>query len=110
MPKLNIDGYDFVGPNKIGRDELPAKPAVAIIATEAGEGIMILSVLESDNIARAVAESEWKSCWEKNSVRGVDVYLQLNSDRSQRETIRERIRERRRDTLRCEDFRIPDFE
>ena len=110
MPKLNIDGYDFIGPIKIGRDELPTEPAVAVVAAEAGEGILIMSVLESDNIARAVAESEWNDCWKKNSVRGVDVYLQLNSDKSQRAMIRERIRDKRRDSLRCEDFRVSDFE
>ena len=117
MPKLNIDGNAFEGPNKLGKDKLPAEPAVAVIAVEAGEGIIILSVLESDNIARAVTESKWIDCWKKNAGEGkegwkrdIDVYIQLNSNKLDREMIRERIRNKRRETIRCEDFKLPDFE
>ena len=112
MPKLNIDGIAFEGPSVLGKDKLPAEPAVAVIATEAGEGILIMSVIESDNIARAVTESKWIDCWKKNAGWDgkINVFIQLNKNKLDREMIRERIRNKRRETIRCEDFKLPDFE
>lgn len=110
MKKVNIDGNFFMGPHRLGKDELPAEPAIALIITESGEGFQILSVVEGDNIAKAVAESKFNDCWKKNGWNGIDVYVQLNDNKSQREMIRSKIRDKRRESIKCEDYSKPDFE
>jgi len=110
MKKVNIDGNLFVGPRRLGKDEIPAEPALALIATESGEGFQILSVLESDNIAKEIAESRWNDCWKKNAWHGIDVYIQSNADKSQRQMIRTRLRDKRREGIKCEDYSVPEFE
>ena len=107
MKNLNIDGFLFKGPHRLDVDPLPAVPAVALIATESGEGIQILSVVQSENIQKEIAESSRRECWKKNGWNGVDIYIQANADESNREMIRNRIRDKRRESIKCEDFSAP---
>jgi len=110
MKKVNIEGNFFVGPRRLGKDEIPAEPAIALIVTESGEGFQILSVVEGDNIAKEISESKWNDCWKKNGWNGVDIYIQSNDSKSQREMLRNRIRDKRRESIKCEQYGVPEFE
>lgn len=110
MANLNIDGQMFKGPHRLGVAELPEAPALALVATESGEGIQILSVVEGDNIAKEISESKWNECWKKNGWNGIDVYIQLNDNASKRKILRKQIAEKRRESIKCEDFTIPNYE
>jgi len=109
MKTLNIDGQMFKGPYKLDED-IPNVPALAIVATESGEGIQILSFLESDDIASEIANSNKRDCWKKNGWNGIDIYIQKNDDKTQRQTLRKRMAEKRRESIKCEDFSMRDFE
>lgn len=110
MKTLNIDGQMFKGPYRLDEVELPRAPALAIVATESGEGIQILSFIESDNIAEEAAENRFRDCWKKNGWNGIDIYIQLNDDPAQRRMLRRRMAEKRRESIKCEEFFIPDVE
>ena len=45
MNTILIDGLNFEGPRIIGKDDIPAVPAIALICTEAGEGMKIMSII-----------------------------------------------------------------
>lgn len=82
MVVLTVDGKQFIGPKIIGKDVFPDVPAIALICTEAGEGLKIMSVIQGDNIAKAIAESPKMDCWVSHANHGqVDVYI-LETDMS----------------------------
>lgn len=111
MKTLSIDGQMFKGPYRLDESEFPDKPALAIVATESGEGIQILSFIESDDIAKEIADNKHRDCWKKNGWNGkVDVYIQFNDNKPQRQMLRKRMADKRRESIKCEDFLKPDFE
>ena len=76
MQTINIDNLPFIGPYTIGKTEIPSVRAIALICTEAGEGMKIMSVLHGNDISGTIAESPKRSCWEKHAFHGnIDVYL-----------------------------------
>ena len=76
MQKILIDGLQFEGPRVYGKEEIPAVPAIALICTEAGEGMKIMSVIHGTDIAKTIAESPKMDCWKKHAFHGnIDVYL-----------------------------------
>lgn len=110
MKNVNIDGQMFKGPYRLDESEIPSEPALAIVATESGEGFQILGFIESDDIAKEAAESKWRDCWKKNGWHGVDLYIQKNNDKVQRQMLRRRMAEKRRESIKCEEFNKPEFE
>ena len=54
MNTILIDGLNFEGPRIIGKDEIPAVPAIALICTEAGEGMKIMSIIHDGKDIAAI--------------------------------------------------------
>ena len=67
----------FVGPRIFGKDEIPAVPAIALICTEAGEGMKIMSIIhDGKDIAANIASNPKMGCWKSHAFHGnIDVYL-----------------------------------
>lgn len=76
MKTIQIDGKPFYGPYVLGKDSIPNNPAIALVCTEAGEGMKIMSVLHGDKIADVIANSPKNDCWKKKADHGIiDVYI-----------------------------------
>ncbi len=71
-----IDGYNFEGPYILGQDEIPAIAGIALMCTEAGEGVKILSVEESDNLKDYILGSDRIDLWKEHAYHGIlDIYV-----------------------------------
>ncbi|NLN72420.1 MAG: hypothetical protein GX137_06530 [Thermoplasmatales archaeon] len=106
-----INGKIFDGPLYLGRDKLPALPGMALICTEAGEGVKIMSVLWGDNLEEIITESPKNDCWKRHASHGrVDVYAYTEEcTAEEREEFCNKILERGREWMFCEDsVRIED--
>ena len=76
MGTIYIDNLHFEGPSVFGKDEIPSVPALALICTEAGEGMKIMSIVHGEDIAKIIAENPKMECWKKHAFHGnIDVYL-----------------------------------
>ncbi len=76
MTKILIDGLQFEGPVTYGKYDIPSVPAIALICTEAGEGMKIMSVVHGTDIVKTIAENPKMDCWKKHADHGnIDVYL-----------------------------------
>ena len=106
MKKLNIDGYFFEGPYILDKDELPESAGIALMCTEAGEGIKIMSVEVSDNLAEEINNCDRKHLWIEKARKGqVDIYINLMDD-IKRESIADSIAEKRASVLTCQKPKI----
>ena len=106
MKKLNIDGHFFQGPYVLDQDEIPAAAGIALMCTEAGEGIKIMSVEESSDLRDAILNCDRKQLWKEKAWKGkVDIYILL-MDEPKRERIAESIADKRRDVLTCQKPKI----
>ena len=91
MDSIQIDGLRFNGPTVYGKGDIPNVPAIALICTEAGEGMKIMSVIHGSDIAKTIADSPKMDCWKKHAFHGnIDVYLNTD-DMSEDERERFRI-------------------
>lgn len=111
MKTINIDSLSFNGPYLLGRDDIPAVKAIALICTEAGEGMKIMSVLQSDDIAREIADSPKYDCWKKHASHGnIDVYIhETDIPPAKREEFRLKAIEKRKQFIFCDELpRIED--
>ncbi len=77
LTTILIDGLKFEGPRIFGKDEIPAVPAIALICTEAGEGMKIMSIIhDGKDIAANIASNPKMGCWKSHAFHGnIDVYL-----------------------------------
>ena len=76
MGKIFIDGLSFEGPSVFGKDEIPSVPALALVCTEAGEGLKIMSIVHGEDILKVISENPKMDCWKKHAFHGnIDVYL-----------------------------------
>lgn len=105
MVVMSIEGKQFIGPLVFGEDALPNVPAVALICTEAGEGVKIMGVVEGNDIAKAIEESPKQDCWRSHSHHGkVDVYImETDISAKEREKFRVRIIEKRSQFMFCDE-------
>lgn len=95
----------------MGKDEIPSVKAIALICTEAGEGMKIMSVLHSDNIKKEISESPKNDCWKKHASHGnIDIYLhETDMPESKREEFRLNAISKREKYIFCDEMpRIED--
>jgi len=106
MVVMSIEGRQFIGPRVLGEDSLPNIPAVALICTEAGEGVKIMGVVEGDDIARAIEKSPKQNCWKSHAHHGkVDIYI-METDLSaeEREKFCTHVIEKRSQFMFCDEI------
>jgi hypothetical protein len=108
MKTIAVDGYKFVGPYIMDKDELPAVAGIMLISTEAGEGIKFMCIEESDDMASFIADSDRKEIWIKNAYHGqVDIYIMCTDcNYSERASIVESLVRRREAYLSCQRQKI----
>ena len=104
MKKMAIDGYSFEGPYVLEKDELPASAGIALMCTEAGEGVKILSVEESEDLRSHILGSDRISLWKENAYHGiVDIYIYLTDiPEDKRKKITDTIVSKRSASLVCQ--------
>lgn len=106
MRMISVDGLSFEGPYTLGKEELPPVPAIALVCTEAGEGMKIMSVLHGADISKTVNESPKQDCWKRYASHGnVDVYINT-SDMSveDRESFRLEAIAKRKEYIFCDEL------
>ena len=94
MKKILIDSLQFEGPRTFGKDEIPSVPAIALVCTEAGEGMKIMSVVHATDIAKAHAFHG-----------NIDVYIntdEMSEDR--RESFRINAISKRKEYIFCDEL------
>ena len=106
MGNILIDGLKFEGPMTIGKTEIPSVPAIALICTEAGEGMKIMSIIHSTDIAKCIAENPRMGCWKKNAFHGnIDVYLNTDEmSEEKREEFRINGISKRKEHIFCDEL------
>jgi hypothetical protein len=106
MASIMIDGHRFDGPMALGKDPIPAVRAVALVCTEAGEGMKIMSVVHGENVAEAIAKSPKQDCWKAHAHLGrIDVYVMpTEMNESDREAFRIKIISKRSDFIFCDEL------
>ena len=105
MGKIFIDGLNFEGPAVFGKDEIPSVPALALICTEAGEGLKIMSIVHGDDILKVISENPKMDCWKKHAFHGnIDVYLNTDDmTEDERERFRLNAIEKRKEYIFCDE-------
>lgn len=100
-----LEGKIFDGPLHLGTDELPTSAGIALICTEAGEGVKIMSVLWGDNLESTITENPKNDCWKKHAYHGrVDIYIYTkDSTAGERETYCKMVLDKYRKWMFCED-------
>ena len=106
MQRILIDGLYFEGPIVYGKADLPAVPALALVCTEAGEGMKIMSVVHGQDISKTIAESPKMDCWKKHAFHGnIDVYLNTEDmTEDKREQFRLNAIAKRKDVIFCDEL------
>lgn len=106
MKQILIDGRTFEGPYVLGKDEIPGGSGIALVCTDAGEGMKVMSVIQGDNICKAVSESPKKACWEKHAYHGIiDVYVDIcDLPESKREEFRINAISKRASVIFCDEL------
>ena len=106
MQRILIDGLRFEGPMVYGKDEIPSAPAIALICTEAGEGMKIMSIVHGPNILDVIANSPKMDCWKKHAFHGnIDVYLNMDDmSEDKRETFRINAITKRKEYIFCDEL------
>ncbi|MFA6680060.1 MAG: hypothetical protein WCR96_06185 [Candidatus Methanomethylophilaceae archaeon] len=106
MVVMNIEGHPFMGPSILGIDSFPNVRAIALICTEAGEGVKIMGVVEGDDIAKAIAESPKQNCWKSHAYHGkVDIYIfETDMSPEERAKFRTRVIEKRAQFMFCDEI------
>lgn len=104
MKKMAIDGYSFEGPYVLEKDEIPSVAGIALMCTEAGEGVKILSVEESNNLNENIMGSDRLSLWKEKAYHGVvDIYVYATDvPEEKRKSITDSIVSKRRASLVCQ--------
>ena len=105
MQSILIDGLRFEGPMVFGKDEIPSVPAIALVCTEAGEGMKIMSVVHGADIMNVIANSPKMDCWKKHAFHGnIDIYLNTDEmSEDKRETFRVNAINKRREYIFCDE-------
>ena len=105
MGRIFIDGLHFVGPSVFGKDDIPSVPGLALVCTEAGEGMKIMSIVHGDDIAKIIAESPKMDCWKKHAFHGnIDVYINTDDmSEDKRETFRVNAIVKRKEYIFCDE-------
>lgn len=105
MQRILIDGLFFEGPRIYGKEEIPSVPAIALVCTEAGEGMKIMSVVHGSDIAKVIAESPKMDCWKKHAFHGnIDVYINtVDMSEEKRETFRVNAINKRKEYIFCDE-------
>ena len=105
MKKILIDNLHFEGPRVFGKDEIPSVPAIALVCTEAGEGMKIMSVVHGQDIAKVIAESPKMDCWKKHAFHGnIDVYINTDDiSEDKREAFRVNAIIKRKEYIFCDE-------
>lgn len=102
MKSMRIDGYDFTGPYVAGKGEIPAINGIALICSEAGEGVKIIAVEYGDNLCTQIEGSPNMQLWKDNCYHGIiDVYV-LEIDPAKRDSVARSMIEKRKNTLTCQ--------
>ena len=105
MKCMKIDGYNFDGPYVPGKDAIPAINGIALICTEAGEGVKILAIEQGDDLSK-LAESPDLPKWVDHAYRGVvDIYV-ISVDPAKRDSVARSMIDKRRDTLTCQEIEV----
>ncbi len=104
MKNMMIDGQIFVGPYILGQDPIPAEPGLALVCTEAGEGVKIMSIEEAADLRKEIEESDRVPMWKEKAYLGrVDVFVMLTDMSSEeREKLQDSLIYKRRDSLNCQ--------
>lgn len=101
MRIMAIDGYKFEGPYVPGKDEIPAINGIALICSEAGEGVKIMAVEYGDDLS-VLKDSPNLQNWIDHAYNGiVDIYV-VSVDPAKRDSIAEGIISKRRKYLCCQ--------
>ena len=105
MKSMLIDGYKFDGPYVPGKDEIPAVNGIALICSEAGEGVKILCIEQGDDLSQ-LATSPELPVWKEKCYHGiVDIYV-VAVDPAKRDSIARSMIDRRKATLTCQHLEI----
>ncbi|MBO6084213.1 MAG: hypothetical protein J6O90_03945 [Candidatus Methanomethylophilaceae archaeon] len=103
MRNMKIDGYDFEGPYVAGKDQIPAINGIALICSEAGEGVKILAIEQADDLSQLSSSPEYPN-WKDHAYRGVvDVFV-LAVDPAKRDSITQSLIYKRKSSLVCQKF------
>ena len=101
---MKIDGYDFNGPYELGKDEVPAISGIALICSEAGEGMKILAIEYGDNLCEKITGSPNIQEWKDHAFHGTVKIFASEFDPAKRDSIAESIISRRKSSLSCQKF------
>lgn len=103
-----IEDRTFQGPYILGKDEIPDVPAIALVCTEAGEGVKVMSVLHSDKIATEIANSPKRDCWKKHTFRlDTQIFIyETDETPEEREAYRLKFLERRAQFMFCDELPV----
>lgn len=105
MKSMMIDGYKFEGPYIAGKGEIPEIEGIALICSEAGEGVKILAIENGENLRTHIESSPRMDTWKGAAYKGiVDVYV-LPMDSSKRESVASSMVSKRASTLVCQEFK-----
>ena len=104
MKNFVIDGQTFVGPYVLGQDPIPAVPGLALVCTEAGEGVKIMSIEESSDLRAEIEDSDRVPLWKEKAWKSiVDVYImETDMPEEKRQSLQESLVYKRRDSLNCQ--------
>lgn len=106
MATVFIDGLKFEGPILLGKDTIPHVPAIALVCTEAGEGMKIMSVVHGTNIAKVFDNNPKMTCWKKHAYHdNIDIYINTDEmSEEKREIFRVNAIEKRKNYIFCDDL------
>ncbi len=103
MKSMMIDGYKFEGPYVPGKDEIPAIDGIALICSEAGEGVKIMAIEQADDLS-TLAQSPNLQNWIDHAYNGiVDIYV-IGVEHDKRDKITQSLISRRAKSLCCQPF------
>lgn len=104
MKSMMIDGYKFEGPYIAGEGEIPEIEGIALICSEAGEGVKILAIVNDGNLRTLIDRSPRMGVWKEAAYKGVvDVYV-FSMGSPERESVASSMVGKRESTLVCQEF------
>lgn len=104
MKTIMIDGYKFEGPYQLDKDDVPSKPGIMLISTEAGEGFKIMCIEESSDMCEHIRHSDRKDVWRNAAYHSeVDVYVhETDCSDERRASMTDSLVARRASSLNCQ--------
>lgn len=107
MQKINMSGYDMVGPYKVDGDKrVPETSGVYLVLTKTEDSkLRGVYITAADNLREHVDNNPSKECWKKNKIDGLSIWIYETIDMTEKERnkVLFKIREDRQYFMPCRD-------